>query len=201
MTAHSMIRICIFVALTTLVPTQSFAQADPGTGREVFEANCAMCHGQDASGLMGIHPSLRGAVERLTLEGVEVTVRNGRDTNPPMPSFEGRLSEEEIGDVVAYLDTLPVGSRNFGAEDGGMVDMDGMMDGGMWSWLAWIALFLVVLAGIIIASVFVTRALWKRGDGRPSSPRDSALEILKDRYARGEIDGEEYEERRRMLQG
>ena len=146
-----------------------------------------MCHGSDASGMMGIHPSLRGAVERLTLEGVEVTMRNGRATTPPMPSFEGRLSEEELDDVVAYLDTLPVGPRNFGAEDGGMMDTDGMMDGGMWYWLAWIALFLVVLSWIIIASVFVTRALWKRGDGRSSSPRDAALEILKERYARGEI--------------
>ena len=82
--------------------------------------------------MMGIHPSFRGAVERLTLEGVEVTMRNGRATNPPMPSFEGRLSEEELDDVVAYLDTLPVGPRNFGAEDGGMMGMDGMMDGGMW---------------------------------------------------------------------
>ncbi|MBA2425986.1 MAG: c-type cytochrome [Actinobacteria bacterium] len=183
-----MIRISVFVALTLLVPTRSLARAgDPEAGREVFEANCAMCHGSDASGMMGIHPSLRGAVERLTLEGVEVTMRNGRATNPPMPSFEGRLSEEELDDVVAYLDTLPVGPRNFGAEDGGMMGMDGMMDGGMWSWLAWIALFLVVLAGFIIASVFVTRALWKRGDGRSSSPRDAALEILKERYARGEI--------------
>ncbi len=162
-----MIRISVLVALTLLVPTRAFAQVgDPEAGREVFEANCAMCHGSDASGMMGIHPSLRGAVERLTLEGVEVTVLNGRDTSPPMPSFGGRLSEEELDDVVAYLDTLPVGPRNFGAEDGGMMGMDGMMDGGMWYWLAWIALFLVVLSWIIIASVFVTRALWKRDDGR-----------------------------------
>lgn len=125
-----MIRISVLVALTLLVPTRAFAQVgDPEAGREVFEANCAMCHGSDASGMMGIHPSLRGAVERLTLEGVEVTVLNGRDTSPPMPSFGGRLSEEELDDVVAYLDTLPVGPRNFGAEDGGMMDTDGMMDG------------------------------------------------------------------------
>jgi putative membrane protein len=165
-------------------------------GREVFQANCAMCHGTDASGMMGAHPSLRGAVERLTLEGVEVTVRNGRDTIPPMPSFEGRLTDQEINDVIAFLDTLPVGPRNFREEDGGMMDMAG----GMWWWFAWTLLFLVVLAAIGVASVLVARSLWKRGNESPSSRRDPALNILKERYARGEIDGDEYEERRRTLQ-
>jgi putative membrane protein len=191
----------IAVPLMIISSAMAQEQGDPRQGRLVFEQSCAMCHGSDASGMMGMHPSLRGAVERLTLEGVEVTVRNGRDTMPPMPAFEGRLTDQEINDVIAYLDSLPVGPRNFGAEGDGMMDMDGMMDGSMWSWLAWVALFLVVLAAIIIASIFVTRSLWKRGDGSPSSRRDAALDILKERYARGEIDRDEYEERRKVLRG
>jgi hypothetical protein len=50
-------------------------------------------------------------------------------------------------------------------EDDGMMDMDGMMDGGMWSWLAWIVVLLLVFAGIVIASIFVIRGLWNRGGG------------------------------------
>jgi putative membrane protein len=192
--------VAMVAAAIALIPGPAWAQSgDPETGRDVYQANCAMCHGQDASGMMGMHPSLRGAVERLTLEGVEVTVRNGRDTMPPMPAFEDRLTDEEIDDVIAYLDELPVGPRNFGAEGDGMMDMDGMMDGGMWSWLAWIVLFLVVFAAVLIASIFVTRSLWKRGDGSASSDRHAALDILKERYARGEIDRDEYEERRSVL--
>ncbi len=191
----------VVAAAIVLIPGPAWAQSgDPETGRDVFQVNCAMCHGQDASGMMGMHPSLRGAVERLTVEGVEVTVRNGRDTMPPMPAFESRLTDEEIDDVIAYLDTLPVGPRNFGAEDDGMMDMDGMMDGGMWSWFVWIVLFLVVLAAVVIASIFVARSRWKRGDGSTSSRPNAALDILKERYARGEIDRDEYEERRRTLQ-
>jgi putative membrane protein len=195
-------RLLAFLAgVSVLLPSPAWAQSgDPETGRDVFEVNCAMCHGRDASGMMGMHPSLRGAIARLSVEGVEVTIRNGRDTTPPMPAFEDRLTDEEINDVIAYLDTLPVGPRNFGAEGDGMMDMDGMMDGGMWSWLAWIALFLVVLAAIVITSIFVARALWRRQDGSPSR-RDAGLEILKERYARGEIDRDEYEERRKTLQG
>jgi putative membrane protein len=196
------IRLLVFLAgVSLLLPSPAWAQSgDPESGRDVFEASCAMCHGRDASGMMRMHPSLRGAVERLSVEGVEVTIRNGRDTTPPMPAFEDRLTDEEINDVIAYLDTLPVGPRSFGAEDDGMMDGNGMMDGGMWSWLAWIALFLVVLAAIVVASIFVTRALRRRQDGSPSR-RDTGLEILKERYARGEIDRDEYEERRKTLQG
>lgn len=182
-------------------PAHAQSEGNPETGRDVFVTNCAMCHGQDAGGMMGMHPSLRGAVERLSVEGVEITIRNGRDTNPPMPAFEARLSDEEIQDVITYLDTLPVGPRNFGPEAEGMMggDMNEMMDGGMWSWFAWIVLFLVVLAAVVIASIFVIRGLSSRArDSGTSGSR--ALDILKERYARGEIDRDEFEERRRLLE-
>lgn len=69
-----------------------------------------------------------------------------------------------------------------------------MTMGPMMGWammLAWL-LFLVVL---VVGAVFLVRGLFDRG-GRGSS---SALGILEDRFARGEIDREEFEERRRTL--
>lgn len=196
-----LVSLLVIATIGVAAPARAQSVGDTETGREVFEANCTMCHGQDAGGMIGMHPSLRGAVERLTLEGVEVTIRNGRDTNPPMPAFAGRLSDEEIEDVVAYLDTLPVGPRNFGPDADGMMggDMDGMMDGGMWFWFAWSVLFFIVLAAVVIASTFVIRGMWGRGGGAGASG-SRALDILKERYARGEIDRDEFEERRRMLE-
>ncbi|MQA99743.1 MAG: c-type cytochrome [Actinobacteria bacterium] len=186
----------VALVLTVAGPARAQSIGDADAGRAVFEANCAMCHGQDAAGMMGMHPSLRGAVERLSVEGVEVAIRNGRDTMPPMPAFEGRLTDKEISDVIAYLDALPVGSRNFGpGADGDM--MDGMMEGRMWYWLAWTALLLVLVAVIVIGSIFTVRSLWNRsGSG---SRKGEALDILKERFARGEIDRDEFEERRRLL--
>jgi len=60
--------------------------------------------------------------------------------------------------------------------------------------------WLVVLAGL----VWLAWRAWGRGQpGGPPGPwtrEDDALEILKRRYARGEISKEEYEERRRDLE-
>jgi putative membrane protein len=183
------------------MPTRAQAQADPQRGREVFERNCAMCHGSDAKGMMGMHPSLRGAVRRLSREGVEVTIRKGRNTTPPMPSFGRRLSDEQIEDVITYLDTLPVGPRNFGPEGNGMIGEDGMMGrgrvmGGWWSLLLLSGIGVFVLLGLF-ALLFLF--MWWFRSSRSGS-KSRALEILRERYARGEIDHDEFEQRRETLE-
>jgi putative membrane protein len=64
-------------------------------------------------------------------------------------------------------------------------------------------LSLLVVAAIIVGIVLIIRALRRDGGRAPtSSPsRDTALEILNARYARGEIDREEYLQRKRDLGG
>jgi mono/diheme cytochrome c family protein len=136
-------------------------EGDPDEGSRVYRQSCAMCHGGDATGMMGMHPALTGAVDRLTVEGVEVTVRNGRATTPPMPAFVDRLNDEEIADVVAFVASLPDGPRNFGPdEDGGMGDgmMGGMMDGGpSWMWVV-IVVLAAALAGVVGYLIGVRRS-------------------------------------------
>lgn len=61
-----------------------------------------------------------------------------------------------------------------------------------WVWMLTWVLFLVVL---VVGSVFLLRGLFDR-EGRGDS---SAVGILEERFARGEIDREEFEERRRTL--
>ncbi len=71
--------------------------------------------------------------------------------------------------------------------------------GGWGQWMGWLGpLFMVALWGsIITGGVFLVRALvWR---GRRPSDEDSSLEILKRRYARGEIGKQEYEEKRSDL--
>ena len=69
-----------------------------------------------------------------------------------------------------------------------------MMDG--WGWgmgLGW----LIAIAAIVLLIVVITRAPGSRRDG---GSEDSALDIVKKRYARGEIDKQEYERLRRDLE-
>lgn len=135
----------VVVALTGPAWAGTQADGDAEAGEAVFRRNCAMCHGADATGMMGMHPALRGAAERLSREGVEVTVRNGRSTNPPMPAFGERLSDDEINDVVAYVASLPDGPRNFGPGSGSGMG-GGMMDRMMDDATVWMPIVVLALA-------------------------------------------------------
>lgn len=75
-----------------------------------------------------------------------------------------------------------------------MFGHDGWMwFGGGFMWLFWILLIVIV--------VWAVKAMAGGGSGNPPSHEESPMEILKKRYARGEIDEEEFERRRKELEG
>lgn len=85
--------------------------------------------------------------------------------------------------------------------------MDGYGMGGMG--LAWIFWLLLIAGGVLLAVVLVKAFTRNAGDNtpvggqgppRPGSGPARAREILQERYARGEISTEEYQERRRILE-
>ena len=65
-----------------------------------------------------------------------------------------------------------------------------------WTWLLMAAMMILFWGGIAVLVVFVTRAMTG-----PRSGGDQALDVLRRRLASGEIDQEEYEKTRRILQG
>ncbi len=78
--------------------------------------------------------------------------------------------------------------------------MYGQSDGGWWG-VGMMFVSLLFLALIVLGAVLVARSF--SNDGKPSRGSDagSALAILDERFARGEIDQAEYDERRRILTG
>jgi mono/diheme cytochrome c family protein len=79
-------------------------------GHEVFQVFCAACHYDRQSG--SLHgPSLLGVFKKPALpsgaaatdERVTATIVHGRNN---MPALGGKLSPDDIDDVLAYLHTL-----------------------------------------------------------------------------------------------
>ncbi len=69
--------------------------------------------------------------------------------------------------------------------------------GGMWfGWIFWLA----ILAILIWIGVLIARNLQKSGSSEDPSQTESPLDILKKRYARGEINKEEFEQMKKDIQ-
>lgn len=78
-----------------------------------------------------------------------------------------------------------------------------MPHGGMGYGMGWIFMLLfwvLVIAGIVVLVKWLSSSSQSNASLPPQPPRRSALDILKERYARGEIDDEEYERRKRALE-
>jgi putative membrane protein len=76
-----------------------------------------------------------------------------------------------------------------------------MQMGPMAGWV-WMLVWLVFLVVLVVGFVLVVRALTDRSGGGTGAGGStiSAMQILEERFARGDIDKEEFEERRRTLQ-
>lgn len=75
-------------------------------GKDLFDADCAMCHGKQGLGAIG--PQLLGPYENnLFKEGMEKIASYGSKTHHSMPGFlvdaGGPLNKEQIDSILKYL--------------------------------------------------------------------------------------------------
>ncbi|MDO8687858.1 MAG: SHOCT domain-containing protein, partial [Dehalococcoidales bacterium] len=93
---------------------------------------------------------------------------------------------------------LVIGSVLMGFGSGWQGYGYGMMGNFGWGWF--MPVFMILFWGLVIwGIVALARGVSQSGGTASSSQSDSALEILKKRYARGEINKEEYEARKKDL--
>ena len=87
------------------------------------------------------------------------------------------------------------------AQQGGVPYGPGMMWPGEWYGMMFLGPFmmLLVIAAIVVLVILAVRWLAGSGGAAQRAPQSKAVDILKERFARGEIDKEEFEERRRAL--
>jgi mono/diheme cytochrome c family protein len=81
----------IMMAFAFVVSTSVFAS---DSGADVFKTKCASCHGATGSGDTAMGKSLK----LKDLGSAEV--------QKPMPGYEGKLTSDQIQDLVKYIRTL-----------------------------------------------------------------------------------------------
>jgi cytochrome c6 len=78
-------------------------------GAETFKAKCAMCHGPDGKGqtAMGKNLNLRdlGSADVQGQSDADLT-KIITDGKGKMPKYEGKLTPDQIKEVVSYIRTL-----------------------------------------------------------------------------------------------
>jgi mono/diheme cytochrome c family protein len=73
---------------------------DANRGQEIFQMNCATCHGLAAAGEVG--PDLREVSQRKSSVALIQQVISGK--TPPMPQFQP--NEKDMADLLSFLKTL-----------------------------------------------------------------------------------------------
>jgi len=102
-----LIQACMFIAAFTLILSTLVFPAD--SGADVFKSKCASCHGASGAGdtAMGKSMKLRdlGSAEVQSQSDADLTnvIAKGKK---PMPGYEGKLTNDQIQDLVKYIRTL-----------------------------------------------------------------------------------------------
>ena len=97
-------RICIVSLLTG--STMGFAQ---NSGADIYKSKCQMCHAADGSGNTPAGKSTKARpfdspeVMKLSDDDLIKVTKNGHGK---MPAYAGKLTDDQIKDVVAHIHTL-----------------------------------------------------------------------------------------------
>jgi cytochrome c6 len=96
--------LCVF-AFAMVFSTWSLAD----DGAETFKAKCSTCHGTDGKGATAMGKALKlrdlssADVQKQSDADLVNIVTNGKEK---MPKYDGKLTKQEINDVVKYVRTL-----------------------------------------------------------------------------------------------
>jgi mono/diheme cytochrome c family protein len=101
-----MVNGAVVIGLVALCSGLSFAQS---AGENLFKTKCAACHGADGKGEVPIAKRLGarnlGSADVQSQSDAEITdiITKGKNK---MPAFDGKLTKEQIGQLVAFIREL-----------------------------------------------------------------------------------------------
>ena len=94
-------------AQTRAAPPRRAAPApssEAAAGRQIFDSQCAWCHGNEGDG--GTGPNLHGRLRHATTLASMVDIITSGIPGTDMPSFRGPLTERSIRQAAAYVQSL-----------------------------------------------------------------------------------------------
>jgi cytochrome c6 len=100
------IKAAVVILLAALIAVPAFALS---SGADLYKAKCAMCHGADglAATPMGKNMKVLSFKDPKMLKASDAqffaSTKNGLNK---MPAYNGKLTDQQIKDVIAYIRTL-----------------------------------------------------------------------------------------------
>ena len=101
-------RLTLAAAFAAAVLLSVAAKAD-NVAEGTFKAKCAGCHGADGKGETSAGKAMKAGsfaapeVAKMSDDDLATAITKGKNK---MPSFDGKLKKEEIGQLVAYIREL-----------------------------------------------------------------------------------------------
>jgi cytochrome c6 len=89
------------VCLVAALAVPMFGQDKPA---DLYKAKCAGCHGADGSkSMMGSKPLNGADVQAMSAADIAADITNGKGK---MPAYKGKLTDDQITGLAAYVKTL-----------------------------------------------------------------------------------------------
>jgi cytochrome c6 len=95
--------ILLGVALFTFAIQRPALAADAQAGAAVFSANCAACHMGGKNVVNAAKTLSKTDLEKFGMNSEEAIVTQATNGKNAMPAFGGRLSDEDLANVAAYI--------------------------------------------------------------------------------------------------
>ncbi len=110
--SRSLVATMLFVALIMVFFVPSALAQEAPNGEEIFQTNCAVCHGADGTGNPGVFPPLVNNPNVADADHVRSVIRNGLEGeievngvtyNGVMPAIGANFSDAEVDALVDYV--------------------------------------------------------------------------------------------------
>lgn len=100
-------KVLLFILLSLAVFNFIFSRpalaADAAKGAKIFNANCTACHMSGRNVVAAAKTLKKDALEKYQMKSSEAIINQVKNGKNAMPAFKGRLNEQQIEDVAAYV--------------------------------------------------------------------------------------------------